>query len=276
MILGPPLLFMILYVWSRRNPQVPVSVWGTCIACPCPFPVPRPCLGHARHPAPHVYCLPRGSPVTCCLLLVPPPRRPYRVGCTCPLAQPPHTLAPWRSLALRCAPLCSPWDIRRRTRVPPSLCALRLRRCAWCSDGAVRRVALICRRQPGLPPFYGVYLPWLYLAFSLLLGANPVPDLMGIAAGHIYYFLQVRSHAPLPPAPCPPSPPCTPAETRAAARPCLNLTFWVLVRLWNGARLQRVPPPTPRCDAVAAGPPPAPSAHAPPPLPHNYVQGSLG
>ena len=47
----------------------------------------------------------------------------------------------------------------------------------------------------GLPPFHGVYLPWLYLTFSLLLGTNPIPDLMGIAAGHVYYFLQVPQHS---------------------------------------------------------------------------------
>ena len=44
-------------------------------------------------------------------------------------------------------------------------------------------------------PFFGfqfkaVYLPWVMLAFGVLLGNSPVFDLMGIAAGHVYYFLQ--------------------------------------------------------------------------------------
>ena len=39
----------------------------------------------------------------------------------------------------------------------------------------------------------GVYLPWLYVAFSVILGSNPVMDLMGIAAGHLYYFLLVST-----------------------------------------------------------------------------------
>ena len=43
-------------------------------------------------------------------------------------------------------------------------------------------------------PMFGVkfkatYLPWVMLAFGVLLGNSPVFDLMGIAAGHVYYFL---------------------------------------------------------------------------------------
>lgn len=38
--------------------------------------------------------------------------------------------------------------------------------------------------------FTAPYLPWVLLAFSVLLGNSPVVDLMGIGVGHIYYFLQ--------------------------------------------------------------------------------------
>lgn len=38
--------------------------------------------------------------------------------------------------------------------------------------------------------FQGAYLPWVMLGFSVLVGNSPVFDLMGIAVGHIYYFLQ--------------------------------------------------------------------------------------
>ncbi|CAH1801827.1 unnamed protein product [Owenia fusiformis] len=42
----------------------------------------------------------------------------------------------------------------------------------------------------GLMNFQAPYLPWVLLGFSLLLGNSIVVDLMGIAIGHIYYFLE--------------------------------------------------------------------------------------
>ena len=42
----------------------------------------------------------------------------------------------------------------------------------------------------GLLNFQAPYLPWVVLAFSLLLGNSVLVDLMGIAVGHIYYFLE--------------------------------------------------------------------------------------
>ena len=33
------------------------------------------------------------------------------------------------------------------------------------------------------------HLPWARLALAVLMGASPVEDLVGIAAGHVYYFL---------------------------------------------------------------------------------------
>lgn len=35
------------------------------------------------------------------------------------------------------------------------------------------------------------YLPWVMLAMDVIFGSKLVPDLMGIIAGHIYYFLTV-------------------------------------------------------------------------------------
>eukprot|EP00658_Telonema_sp_P-2_P044964 TRINITY_DN3286_c0_g1_i3.p2 TRINITY_DN3286_c0_g1~~TRINITY_DN3286_c0_g1_i3.p2 ORF type:complete len:225 (-),score=59.32 TRINITY_DN3286_c0_g1_i3:205-879(-) len=37
--------------------------------------------------------------------------------------------------------------------------------------------------------FQGSYLPWVLVAFTVVMGGSPVMDLLGIAAGHIYYFL---------------------------------------------------------------------------------------
>lgn len=42
----------------------------------------------------------------------------------------------------------------------------------------------------GIFNFTAPYLPWVLLAFSLMLGNSPVVDLMGMAAGHVYYFLE--------------------------------------------------------------------------------------
>jgi hypothetical protein len=50
---------------------------------------------------------------------------------------------------------------------------------------------LLALLWPGIGPFLGVYLPWLYVTLAVILGGNPIMDLMGIAAGHLYYFLMV-------------------------------------------------------------------------------------
>ncbi|ERL95128.1 hypothetical protein D910_12398, partial [Dendroctonus ponderosae] len=42
----------------------------------------------------------------------------------------------------------------------------------------------------GLLNFQAPYLPWVLVAFSVLLGNAIYVDLMGIAVGHIYYFLE--------------------------------------------------------------------------------------
>ncbi|CAB4009477.1 derlin-2 isoform X2 [Paramuricea clavata] len=42
----------------------------------------------------------------------------------------------------------------------------------------------------GLLNFQAPYLPWVLLGFSLMLGNAVVVDLMGIAVGHVYYFLE--------------------------------------------------------------------------------------
>ncbi|XP_046840124.1 derlin-2-like isoform X2 [Xenia sp. Carnegie-2017] len=42
----------------------------------------------------------------------------------------------------------------------------------------------------GLLNFQAPYLPWVLFGFSLMLGNSVVVDLMGIAVGHIYYFLE--------------------------------------------------------------------------------------
>ena len=52
------------------------------------------------------------------------------------------------------------------------------------------------RRHPGeQATFYmfrveAQYLPWVMLAFNFVVGGDIVSDLLGIAAGHVYYFVQ--------------------------------------------------------------------------------------
>lgn len=41
----------------------------------------------------------------------------------------------------------------------------------------------------GLFTFTAPYLPWVFLAFGLLLGNNPIFDLLGIVVGHVYFYL---------------------------------------------------------------------------------------
>mmetsp|Transcript_40658 Transcript_40658/g.96552 ORF Transcript_40658/g.96552 Transcript_40658/m.96552 type:complete len:264 (-) Transcript_40658:623-1414(-) len=38
--------------------------------------------------------------------------------------------------------------------------------------------------------FNAPYLPWVLLVFSMILGASPVVDLVGIIVGHLYYYLE--------------------------------------------------------------------------------------
>ncbi|XP_038431752.1 derlin-3 isoform X3 [Canis lupus familiaris] len=42
----------------------------------------------------------------------------------------------------------------------------------------------------GLLTFHAPFLPWALMGFSLLLGNSILVDLLGIAVGHIYYFLE--------------------------------------------------------------------------------------
>ena len=42
----------------------------------------------------------------------------------------------------------------------------------------------------GLLTFNAPYLPWVLLGFSLLLGNSVSVDLLGMAVGHCYYFLE--------------------------------------------------------------------------------------
>ncbi|CAM8892618.1 unnamed protein product [Rhodiola kirilowii] len=43
----------------------------------------------------------------------------------------------------------------------------------------------------GLVALKAFYLPWALLAIDVIFGANILPDLLGIVAGHLYYFLTV-------------------------------------------------------------------------------------
>nr|CAG4645778.1 EOG090X0CFQ [Lynceus sp. MCZ IZ 141354] len=42
----------------------------------------------------------------------------------------------------------------------------------------------------GIMPFRAPYLPWVLLCFSLVLGNNVSVDLLGIAIGHLYFYLE--------------------------------------------------------------------------------------
>ncbi|KAF5899833.1 derlin-2, partial [Clarias magur] len=42
----------------------------------------------------------------------------------------------------------------------------------------------------GLLNFQAPFLPWVLMGFSLLLGNSIIVDLLGIAVGHVYFFLE--------------------------------------------------------------------------------------
>ncbi|KAI4347044.1 hypothetical protein L6164_007893 [Bauhinia variegata] len=43
----------------------------------------------------------------------------------------------------------------------------------------------------GLVQLKAFYLPWAMLALDVIFGSSPIPDFLGIVAGHLYYFLTV-------------------------------------------------------------------------------------
>ena len=53
-----------------------------------------------------------------------------------------------------------------------------------------RRNELVRMSFLGLFQFHAPYLPWVLLGFSVLLGNSPAVDLMGIATGHVYFYLE--------------------------------------------------------------------------------------
>ena len=52
-----------------------------------------------------------------------------------------------------------------------------------------RRNAQVNMSFLGLFNFSAPYLPWVLLAFSYVLGSSPLVDILGIGAGHTYYYL---------------------------------------------------------------------------------------
>jgi len=53
------------------------------------------------------------------------------------------------------------------------------------------------RKNPNLPMtfmfgirFQSFYFPWVLVGFSVLMGGFPLPELMGILVGHVYYYLE--------------------------------------------------------------------------------------
>jgi Derlin-2/3 len=42
----------------------------------------------------------------------------------------------------------------------------------------------------GLFNFRAPYLPWIFLGFSCMLGTSPVTDILGVVAGHCYYYFE--------------------------------------------------------------------------------------
>ncbi|KAJ0921059.1 putative derlin, Rhomboid-like superfamily [Helianthus debilis subsp. tardiflorus] len=55
----------------------------------------------------------------------------------------------------------------------------------WCKQNPLIHMSFL-----GIVTFTAGYLPWVLLGFSVLVGASVWVDLLGIIAGHAYYFLE--------------------------------------------------------------------------------------
>eukprot|EP00246_Nothoceros_aenigmaticus_P003315 TRINITY_DN14380_c0_g1_i1.p1 TRINITY_DN14380_c0_g1~~TRINITY_DN14380_c0_g1_i1.p1 ORF type:complete len:244 (+),score=18.27 TRINITY_DN14380_c0_g1_i1:182-913(+) len=90
----------------------------------------------------------------------------------------------------------------------------------WSREFANARVNIA-----GVVTLEGFYLPWALLALNTLFGASPWPELLGIFAGHAYYFLHVL-------------------YPRQSGRNLLKTPVWVhqLVANWDRAGPQRNTP----------------------------------
>ena len=119
----------------------------------------------------------------------------------------------------------------------------------------------------GLFPFNAPYLPWVMLAFSVLLGNPATTDMIGIAVGHIYFFGQyvypavadIREW---------------PVRRLFAVPSWISSTLGILGRFFTGRSHQQfpssdddlVPDSTPDVSTTVARPPDAPPR---PPRPDN-------
>lgn len=52
-----------------------------------------------------------------------------------------------------------------------------------------RRNSLQVMNFLGVLSFRAPYLPWVLLLFSFILGSSPSMDMLGVLAGHVYYFM---------------------------------------------------------------------------------------
>ena len=92
------------------------------------------------------------------------------------------------------------------------------------------------RREPdqpikmfGVGPFKSVYLPWVYMAIRVVMGGSPLSILLGIGAGHFFYFFY---------------------EVMPVSHPGINMRWFrtpdfclKLTELWTGLGIPRGPPP---------------------------------
>ena len=88
-------------------------------------------------------------------------------------------------------------------------------------------------------PFKAIYLPWIFMALRILMKGSPIDIIIGIIAGHVYYFVYEVLPAQYPS-----------LDMRYIATPwfCRKLT-----ELWSGMSIGPRNPPPPPGTAAAAG-----------------------
>ena len=83
------------------------------------------------------------------------------------------------------------WRVSRALHSHVGCAAVCCAPCLACARACVSvRVCAARMNFLGLFTFTAPYLPWVLLAFSFVLGNNGVVDVVGIAVGHLYYFLE--------------------------------------------------------------------------------------
>lgn len=70
-------------------------------------------------------------------------------------------------------------------KFPPALPAISVQY-VWSRNFPEQKVSIM-----GLVTVMSFYLPFAFVGMSIVMGQDPIPDIIGIVVGHLYFFLKV-------------------------------------------------------------------------------------